>query len=996
MRKGWHNACVAALLLALPVALTLSAFALPAQYSRVYHAALTDKAALLRDSASPRIVLIGGSGAAFDVDSSLLEREFPGCSAVNFGLYAGLGTAVMLELALPDLRQGDIVIFMPEFSGQTLSDWFDAETMWQAAEGDPALLTRLDPSRYDDMLAAFPRYAAQKAGFWLNGSAPDGEEIYARASFNGYGDLRPDLRPANRMPGEWDANTPLTLDPAVMTEEFTERVNSFTERCRRKGVQVFFRFCPMNEAALAAGERARAASAESGIRERLSCEVIGSLERALMAPGWFFDTNFHLNGDGAVMNTILLAEDLKTARGDASPVSIPAPDMPEAESIQDAQGNDADVACFRYEAKNGEASVTGLTDAGRLRASLTVPARVDGIPVLSLKAGALSGESRLETLTIQENLRSVEDGAFSGCPSLRQVILDQEDPSACTVGRGLLEGTDAVVLVPADSYSRYCTNYFWSVHATRLRPLSVNEGAAAVTQPPEVTPAPGMAVRKAMRITYHANGGTLRGQSAESLTREITYAHRRENSLQGTVWFYRDGYTLTGWNTEPDGTGIAVGLGGRFDAERCGTLYAQWSPWNEAGDFDWLVTADRAEVTGYHGAGDTCVIPEVCDGRPVRSIGQDAFTGTRLSCLILPPSLRTVSEGAFSGCDIGRLVLYDSLETVSDACFEECMVGTLIVHAAVSPVYSGSYFATFQDKLDALRELLGKRKLVLSSGSSGRYGYDSGMLAAAFPELSPVNMGVYAYTGALPQLCLILPLLDEDDVLLYAPEFDAVREQFCVSDRLDAGFWAMMEANYDALLSLDLRRFEGVFDSFGEYQRVRKRMPRGGYELSPSNYDDDGNYYPFSTYNRYGDFILPRPDGDSDARLRHNIADYTLDSFSAETVGCLNEALAPFLEKGVIVYFSYTPRNSASLTEKSTPDARAALDAFLRERLAVPVITRMEDSLMPGRYFWLIDSHLSTHGAKLRTEQLINDLKNAMNQPYKPKEMEANAEAEFQ
>ena len=98
----------------------------------------------------------------------------------------------------------------------------------------------------------------------------------------------------------------------------------------------------------------------------------------------------------------------------------------------------------------------------------------------------------------------------------------------------------------------------------------------------------------------------------------------------------------------------------------------------------------------------------------------------------------------------------------------------------------------------------------------------------------------------------------------------------------------------------------------------------------------------------------------------------------------------------MIVYFSYTPRNSASLTEKSTPDARAALDAFLRERLAVPVITRMEDSLMPGRYFWLIDSHLSTHGAKLRTEQLINDLKNAMNQPYKPKEMEANAEAEFQ
>lgn len=38
---------------------------------------------------------------------------------------------------------------------------------------------------------------------------------------------------------------------------------------------------------------------------------------------------------------------------------------------------------------------------------------------------------------------------------------------------------------------------------------------------------------------------------------------------------------------------------------------------------------------------------------------------------------------------------------------------------------------------------------------------------------------------------------------------------------------------------------------------------------------------------------------------------------------------------------------------------------LLRERLCVPVISQMEESLYPGRYFYLIDSHLSDEGAAL-------------------------------
>lgn len=212
------------------------------------------------------------------------------------------------------------------------------------------------------------------------------------------------------------------------------------------------------------------------------------------------------------------------------------------------------------------------------------------------------------------------------------------------------------------------------------------------------------------------------------------------------------------------------------------------------------------------------------------------------------------------------------------------------------------------------------------------------------------------------------------DILLSAPEFDAVDEQFCTSNRLDPHFWAMMESNYDAAARLDLMNYTEIWGSLAAWQRIRSGMPGKSYSISPSTFDDDGNSYTFSTYNKYGDFILPRPNGSRDERLHNNIADYTIASFAEETLESLNHVYRSFLEKGISVYFSYTPRNRSSLTEESTPEAITSLHRRLCDRLCVPVISEPEDYLLSGIYFWLIDSHTSTEGAAIRTGQLISDL----------------------
>ncbi len=951
---------VVLVLLVIPAALLGVALA-PEQYSHTFLGVLRDKVDLLSAPAGqPRIVVIGGSGAAFGQDSELLETLLPGYDAVNFGMYAGLGTAVMLDLAEDDLRPGDVVVFTPEQSEQTLSLYFGAQSMWQAADGRPDLLLRLPVRDLGAMLGDLAQFASAKMTC-LTAGRPVPEGVYSRAAFNAWGDVAAE-RAGNVMPGGWDADMPITFGEDLPAADFLAHVRGFAARCEARGVTFLYRFPPMNEAAVT-GEIAPYASF---LADALDCPILGDPAASILAPGWFYDTNFHLNSAGARLNTILLARDLAAYLHLPDPADVVLPEMPALSSAALIAGDNSDAACFTYAVQDGAVRLTGLTDSGRVRERLTIPASIGGMPVTSFAPETFGGNAVLREITVQENIVRMENGSFSGCAALERIVLTNGTPAACPVGEGLLHGTDALVYVPQSSLGAYITNYFWAVHADRLR--GAGEPAAAETPAPAETPIPKKVVR------YLGNGG-VRPDGSDMLTLPLHEAHLRLNTAPGTQYFSRAGYLLTGWNTAPDGTGVHIGLGHRTGRGGDMTFYAEWTKANEAADFTWRAENGEAYITGYAGTSRTIAIPESLDGLTVTRVCKGAFADADADCVILPPTLFMVERGAFTGCTLTELVLYDTLYYVYDESFEGCdNLCTLTIHAATPPRWSGTYFDTFPDKMDWLAAIGDERKMVLFSGSSARFGYDSEMIRAAFPQYQVANMGVYAYTNALPQLDLILDLVNAEDILLSAPEFDTVRNQFCLTKNLDEHFFAMVEGDYALVSRLDLRDYRKVFTALHKYLTIRSVMSSGSYAVSPNGYDDDYQAYAFDTYNEYGDLILPRPGSEADVLLQHGLADYTVAGIPREVVACLNEAYAPFLDKGVRVYFTYTPRNWSSLTEDSTPEARAALHAHLVQCLDVPVISDIEDYLYPGTMFYLIDSHLSTEGVRVRTERIIRDL----------------------
>ena len=413
-----------AVILAEQVFFLICGFGLPVQFGDTFMGELKSKYERLKETSGKRIVLVGGSGVAFDCDSALMDDFFPSYEIVNFGMYAGLGTKAVMDLSENYIHEGDIVILSPEQSEQTFSDYFNGEYMWQAADGAFGMLRDLKSENFEAMLGNFPRFALEKLNYVMKGQKPQTDSIYQKKSFNTYGDIELDTCRENILPNGYDVNQKVRFTEDVVQPEFMDYMNDWAKRLEKKGAVVWYRYCPVNK--LSVEDMDDLAAYDVFLRQKLDFPVIGNPENSLMEAEWFFDTNFHLNQLGKEVNTVQLIRDMKAMLGDDRAVTVELPEKPHR------TWGDVSAETRIWTAKDSE---------------------------------TYQGE---ETIVIPENVTQIEDYAFSNCAGLKQIVLEQKDPSKCIVGQHLLDGTGAEILVPQMSVDSYKRNYFWSVYAGRI------------------------------------------------------------------------------------------------------------------------------------------------------------------------------------------------------------------------------------------------------------------------------------------------------------------------------------------------------------------------------------------------------------------------------------------------------------------------------------------------------------------------------------------------
>lgn len=99
-----------------------------------------NKAALATElEGSKRLIIVGGSGAHYTVNSKLMEEKL-GFPVFNFGLDGNLGLNVIFPIILEQVRPGDIVLIIPEYLMLLDEDGIgDRSTFFGFAIGKPGL-----------------------------------------------------------------------------------------------------------------------------------------------------------------------------------------------------------------------------------------------------------------------------------------------------------------------------------------------------------------------------------------------------------------------------------------------------------------------------------------------------------------------------------------------------------------------------------------------------------------------------------------------------------------------------------------------------------------------------------------------------------------------------------------------------------------------------------------------------------------------------------------
>ena len=472
-------------------------------YQNTFYGELDDKYHALYSAEGEKIVLIGGSSVAFGYDSEMLAKLFDR-PVINFGLYAELGTKLMLDLAEDAIREGDIVLVAPELDAQTLSLYFNGGATLRALDEEHGMLRGVKSENLSSLWGALWSVTGEKIRYLRDG-APDPVGVYNARHFNEAGDLVYE-RGENVMDGYFDPTTPIIPDRSIVSRDFLDYLNAFIDRVQKRGATVYYAFCPINAMALTTNESGEETPAaldalsikygetkgeitgvslseelldrcdafEYYLERNLHCEILGHVTDFVYPPNYFYDTNFHLNSAGVERHTAGIGNLLYRAENDTDETPLPRTGwMP---SLYLPLG-DLDavyrVGGLLYRLTYSESfSVVGLTDAGAQKETVVLPVEITvfdqklgrelTLPVASVANGAFSGATRLKTVVIGDENRMSLIGARAFADSSVTELYLFCPVEGFLAGKDMLGGVRADFRILVGRDLGYETDYSWS------------------------------------------------------------------------------------------------------------------------------------------------------------------------------------------------------------------------------------------------------------------------------------------------------------------------------------------------------------------------------------------------------------------------------------------------------------------------------------------------------------------------------------------------------
>ncbi len=307
----------AAIFSALILATIFGVIYIPTVEKEKYIMELIDKHGILATTKQPRIILAGDSSLAYGMDSDMI-RKATGYNVVNMGLHIGLGLIYVMEELSPYLKKDDVVIFIPIYPAYMGNGTGD-NTLVEVTIIMPRIIKYYPRENIIAYIKNIPlTFQRRLRGIFF----PTREGVgHRRSGFNEYGDNIGHIGHSSdnfigkdffaRYNPQMVNHSLIDLIPEQVNDTLVQYMNRYSSYWRSRGVRLYIAYPPIMENNRPKMEEVLR-KFDKDIRTRIQMKAIGSPLSYIYPRKYFYDNEFHLNGEGRKVYTRQFVEDLKS------------------------------------------------------------------------------------------------------------------------------------------------------------------------------------------------------------------------------------------------------------------------------------------------------------------------------------------------------------------------------------------------------------------------------------------------------------------------------------------------------------------------------------------------------------------------------------------------------------------------------------------------------------------------------------------------------------
>lgn len=273
-------------------------------------ASIIDKHKLLKETKSPRIILVGGSNITFGINSDSIEAKTH-IKTINAAILAPLGLNFILCDLEKEIQKGDIIYLSPEYDiplyGDSYSQYL-AESFYKPCsncvqseksliESTPNYLLFNTRIFYEFFWSIFPsKTNISKA------TIEDTQNVYFRNAFSQNGDLR----------SHWN-NVGRALEINIIQMKFNEIsqrvkvINNFVKNIETKGAKIYL-IHPTVARSIYEKNKSDLLKFDNLQNRQLTANYISKIDDFVYPDSLYFDSFYHLNKAGQNIRTKKIIE----------------------------------------------------------------------------------------------------------------------------------------------------------------------------------------------------------------------------------------------------------------------------------------------------------------------------------------------------------------------------------------------------------------------------------------------------------------------------------------------------------------------------------------------------------------------------------------------------------------------------------------------------------------------------------------------------------------